>query len=87
MCTEVKAKFSGEVIPEAAPKEGHEMSSGEAEATVKQAHGMLRTLREAVQFHIGAPGPAKHPTMAWMVEHAGTLLSLYSQGSDGLTPS
>ena len=81
-----RRRSPGEVIPEAAQKEGHEVSNGEAGATVKQVHGMVVTLREAAPLHIGAPIPAKHSTIAWIVEHAGTLLSLYSRGSDGLTP-
>ena len=59
----MKAKFAGEVIPEAAPHEGHEMPIGEAEAAVNQVHGMVRTLGEAVQLHIGAPIPGTHPAM------------------------
>jgi hypothetical protein len=86
LCTEVKNGFSGEIIPEVAPKENHEKSNGEAEATVKQIHGMVRTLREALQCQAKLHLPVKHPVLAWMIEHAGTLLTLFSRGDDGLTP-
>ncbi len=73
----MKNGFAGEVVPEMAPKENHEKSNGQAEATVKQVQGLVRTLREHVAFRLGEPIPGKHPVMAWMVEHAGTLLSLW----------
>ena len=38
-------------------------------------------------FKLGkADLPAKHPGLAWMVEHAGTLQTLFGRGEDGLTP-
>ena len=39
LCNDVQNKFSGDIVPEASPKESHEKSNGEAEATVKQVHG------------------------------------------------
>ena len=88
LCNAVQGELAGvEVVPEAAPKESHEKSNGEAEATVKQVHGMVRTIREHVMFSIGGTEiPPKHPVMAWLVEHAGTVLTLYNRGPDGLVP-
>ena len=74
LCNDVQSKFSGEIVPEASPKESHEKSNGEAEATVKQVHGLVRTLREFLMFKLGNIDiPPKQPGLAWMVEHAGTL--------------
>ena len=53
-----------EVVPEAAPTEGHEKSNGEAEATVKQVAALVRTLRENVQFHAGVEHP-DHGVLRW----------------------
>ena len=87
LCNDVQNKFSGEIVPEASPKESHEKSNGEAEATVKQVHGLVRTLREFLMFKLGNVDiPPKQPGLAWMVEHAGTLQTLYGRGEDGLTP-
>ncbi len=52
LCNDVQSKFSGEIIPEASPKESQEKSNGEAEATVKQVHGLVRTLREFLMFKL-----------------------------------
>ena len=76
---------AAEVVPAAAPIEGHEESSGEVETTVQQVAGLVRTLREHVEFFSGFEVPANHPIMAW-TEHAGTMLSLISRARDGLTP-
>ena len=52
----------------------------------QQVAGLVRTLREHVQFHAGVEIPAKHPMMAWIVGHAGAMLSPFSWVRDGLTP-
>ena len=46
---------------------------------------MVRTLREAVACQSKWQIPAIHPLLAWLIEHAGTLISLFSAGPDGLT--
>ena len=40
----VKAEWKGEIVPETSPKGAHQ-SNGEAEAAVKAAHGLARTLK------------------------------------------
>lgn len=88
LCRAASNAFDGEVIPEEAPKENHERSNGEAEASVKQVHGMARTFKEMIEHLAEVAIPPKHPILAWMVEHAGTVISLFSKGEpkDGLTP-
>ena len=77
LCRQVETESAAEVVVEAAPNEGHEKSDGEAEATVKQVAGLVRTLRERVQIYAGVEVPAKHPIMAWIGEHAGTMMSFF----------
>ena len=88
VCEYVKANFHGEIIPEAPPTEGHEKSNGEAEQAVGMVAGMCRTLKESVEFHAHVKLDEQHPILAWIVEHAGNLITLYSRGEpkDGLTP-
>ena len=87
VCNDVQNKFSGEIVPEASPKESHDKSNGEAEATVKQVHGLVRTLRELLMFKLGNIDiPPKQPGLACMVEHAGTLQTPSVRGDDGWTP-
>ena len=47
-----------------------------------------RTLRDFVEFHLKQKIPDNHPILAWMVDYAGTLITLFSKGKphDGLTP-
>lgn len=42
LCGAAKAAFEGNVIPEASPRENRGKTNGEAEAAVKQVHGMIR---------------------------------------------
>ena len=84
---QVEMESAAEVVLDAAPIEGHEKSDGEAEATRKQVAGFVRTLRAHVQFHAGVEVPAKKNIMAWMVEHAGSVLSFFARGRDGQTPN
>ena len=88
VCDQVKQQLHGDIVPEAAPKERHEKSNGEAEQAVGAVAGMARTLKEFVEFHIKFEIPVKHPILAWIVDHAGNLLTFYSRGApkDGLTP-
>ena len=82
----VKNSWSGELILENAPKEAHERSNGEAEVTVQQVHGLARTLKEQVEDQCQVKLPQKHPVLAWLIEYAGTLITLFARGADGFTP-
>ncbi|CAK9097534.1 Retrovirus-related Pol polyprotein from transposon TNT 1-94 [Includes: Protease [Durusdinium trenchii] len=80
----VKAGFEGEVLPEESPKgDAHGQSNGAAERAVQTCQGLVRTLKA----HLERPIGSSFSVLAWMVEHAGTLHTLYSQeGAEGLTP-
>ena len=47
-----------------------------------------RTFREYWEYHLKTNIPDKHPILAWFVDYAGTLITLFSNGEpkDGLTP-
>lgn len=51
------------------PKESHESSGAEAEATVKQMHGLVSELREAVQHRIGTELLGTHPVPSRILKH------------------
>eukprot|EP00971_Amphidinium_carterae_P228825 4539186-Amphidinium_carterae.1 len=48
---------------------------------------MVRTFHEELALH-GIALDARHPVLAWLIEHAATVLSLHGKGdpSDGFTP-
>eukprot|EP00971_Amphidinium_carterae_P166992 3309374-Amphidinium_carterae.1 len=60
-----------EVVPEFAPKE---RSNGECEVAVKQVQGMIKTFHEEQTLH-GIALDARHPVLAWLIEHAATVLT------------
>ena len=51
-------------------------------------HGLARTIKEMVETRAGLSLPQKHPVLAWLIEHAGTLLTFFGRGDpqDGRTP-
>ena len=46
---------------------------------------MLRVHLSVVERKTGAHIPSKHPTLAWLMEHAADVVTKYLQGSDGRT--
>ena len=76
-------------LPEGAipvePPVGESQSNGAMENAVKLVKGMLRVHLSALERKTGARIPSKHPIMAWLVEHAGDVVTKYLQGSDGRT--
>ena len=71
---------------EQAPKESHEKSNGLVEVTNQQVHGLARTLKEHMVDKCAITVPQKHPVLAWLIEYAGTLITLFAKGNDGFTP-
>ena len=83
----VRNGFSGEVVPEESPKgDSHGQSNSEAERSVQTVQGMVRTFKAGLE----EKGITIEPTsavLAWVVEYAGTLHTLFSQEShEGMTP-
>ena len=82
----VKNGWAGELIPESASKESHEKSNGAAEVTVKQIHGLARSVKEQLEDKAKVKLPQKHPVLAWLIKYVGVLISLFAKGPDGFTP-
>ena len=65
------------------------MSNGEAESAVGITQGLARTLKDYVEHKSGKVIDPKSPLLGWLIEHVGTLYTLYAydeSSKDGLTP-
>ena len=69
------------------PPPGDSQSNSHAEAAVKQAEGMIRTVKDALEHRLAIVIPPTATIMHWLVEHATDLVSRYRVGSDGATPA
>ena len=77
--------WTGEMVLEHSPK-GQSRSTGEVERAVQSVRGLSRTLKESLEQGIGETIEPKAPIVAWLIEHAGTLLNLFSRSDkqDGM---
>ena len=67
----------------------HGKSNGEAEAAVEITQGLCRTYKDACETGMGKQIDPKSPLLAWLIEHAGNMYTLYAHDDtmkDGLTP-
>jgi len=48
--------------------------------------GQIRALRHALQLRVGERIAADAPVMAWLIRHAGWLITRFSMGTSGRTP-
>lgn len=67
----------------------HGKSNGEAEAAVEITQGLCRTYKDACETGMGVQIDPKSPMLAWLIEHAGNMYTLYAHDEtmkDGLTP-
>ena len=75
---------------ESSPKgDSHGMSNVEAESAVGITQGLARTLKDFVEHKSGKAIDPKSPLLGWLIEHVGTLYTLYAyddNAKDGLTP-
>ena len=75
---------------ENSPKgDDHGKSNGEAEAAVEITQGLCRTYKDACEKGLGERIDPKSPLLGWLVEHAGSMYTLFSHDEtmkDGLTP-
>ena len=65
---------------------GDSQSNGLVERTIQTVKGQVRTLKSALESHLGRKIPADWAVMTWLVEHAGNLIAIFSVGPDGKTP-
>ena len=64
---------------------GESQSNGAAERAVKMVEDQTRTLKSALEEHIGWEIPVDHPLFGWILHHAAFLLTKFHVGNDGLT--
>ena len=76
-----KVMWSGELIPEHAPKY-EKPGNGEVQRAVQTIHGLARTLKEHVESYARTKIDPKSSLLAWIIEHAGKPHLLYHRGSD-----
>ena len=81
---EIKLKRRAETIPEVALK-GEKQSNGAAEQAVREAEGMMRTLKEHIEYKIRRKLSPNEPMVSWIVHHVGTLVTRVKLGPDGKT--
>ena len=65
---------------------GDHAGNGLAERAVGLVGGMVRTLKNELEFNCQMQIPPESKTIAWMVVHATTLLNLDTVGPDGKVP-
>ena len=61
--------------------------NGDVERAVQSLHGQARTLQESLDIAAGETVDPRSLCLAWLIEHAGTLLNLCHRGAryDGFT--
>ena len=67
------------------PPEYDPQSNGNAEVGVQLLKGHLRTMRSSLEEQLGYRVPARHPLVAWLVQHAADVLTWTIKGHDGQT--
>jgi hypothetical protein len=83
---QVKNGFTGEIVPDKAPVEGHEKSNGEVERAGRLVGRLARTLKEFVEISSEAKLPANHPMVVWALVYAAVLYPLFHRDKDdGMT--
>ena len=81
---EVKRRREEPTILENSPV-GDSRSNGAAERAVQALGEQVRVLRKALESRIGYRLAGSHPVMAWLIEHAADVLSMFQVGEDGKT--
>ena len=75
---------AGRNIREASPV-GSSGSNGFIERGIQDIEGQARTIKLALEAHIGGSIPSDHNLIPWIVEYASVLLNRGQVGSDGKT--
>ena len=80
----VQQEAGMEIVPENSPK-GESQSNGPAESAVRELAGMVRTLKDSIETKTGEKIDKRSAMLAWIVEHAGNMITRYRVGKDGKT--
>ena len=73
-----------EFVMEESPVEEHQ-SNGTIELTVRKIQKQVRVMKSALEERMKCEVLSRHPLLAFLVEHAGKLMSRYQVGRDGRT--
>ena len=73
-----------EFVMEESRVEEHQ-SNGTIEVTVREIQKQVRVMKSALEERIKCDVPSRHPILAFLVEHAGRLMSRYQVGRNGRT--
>ena len=60
-------------------------ANGSADVGVKLLNGHFRTVRSCIGSRLGHRIPVRHPSIAWMIRHAASLITWCAKGQDGQT--
>ena len=80
------ARRAGSVTTLETSAPGDHAGNGLAERAVGLVGGMVRTLKNELEFNCQMLIPPESKTIAWMIVHATTLLNLDTIGPDGKVP-
>ena len=73
-----------EFVMEESSVEEHQ-SNGTIEVTVREIQKQVRVMKSALEVRMTCEVLSRHPILAFLVEHAGRLMSWYQVGRDGRT--
>ena len=79
---------AGEVT-DAAPAHsavGESQSNGVAERTVQQFEDLIRTLKAALEGHLGGRLPVEHAVTKWLVQHTASIYNRNATNAEGKSP-
>ena len=75
---------TAELVPEYSPVKDSK-SNGMAENAVKELAGMVRTPKDHVEAKTNMQLKGDQPTLAWIIDYAGILITRMRVGTDGKT--
>ena len=80
----VRAERAEDIMLEESPAYDSK-SNGEVERAIQTVQGQVRTMKSALESRLSKRVDMNHPSLPWMVQHAGSLISRYLRGEDGST--
>ena len=81
---EIGKRFSGEAVPEESFTKDS-ASNGMIENAVREIQGMIRTIKDYVEYHIGKKINKRCPILDWLIQHAGNIITCFKLQTDGRT--
>ena len=72
-------------VPEGSA-EGQNQSNGKAKRSVLRLQDLIRTVKSALDNHIGCRIPSKHAIVRWIEDNDASVYYRYVRNDDGSTP-